>query len=168
MRDHPDNPPVPPQRIRPEFLLEHGSTRALSVAFAAANADEGTVWLFNPAANSLVACYNSGPDAERIVGFGQPVGRGLISMVFETEQAFCENDVQMNPAQDKSLDQKLGKPTRALIALPFYVQGETCGVISCVRLSSGDGFTGRDLDLVARAVDSFQQAIENSLAETSG
>ena len=145
-------------------LLEPGALAELSAAFAAANADEGTVWLRSPDGDCLVAFYNSGPDAERIVGFQQPLGSGLISMVFETEQAFCENEVQRSSVQDKRLDRHLGKDTRSLIAVPFGIRGEICGVISCVRLSGGNGFTGKDLDLVARAAEVFQDAIERSPA----
>lgn len=144
-------------------LLNDRLTGDLSAGFLAANADEGTVWLVDPGGGNLVAHYNSGPDAERIVGFQQPLGRGLISMVFETEQAFCENEVQRNHVQDKRLDQHLGKATQSLIAVPFGIGGETCGVISCVQLSNRNGFTGKDLDLVARAVEVFQDVIERSL-----
>jgi putative methionine-R-sulfoxide reductase with GAF domain len=140
----------------------------LATAFLAANADEGTVWLVDPSGESLVAQYNSGPNAGRIVGFSQPLGSGLISMVFETEQAFCENEVQRNDLQDKRLDRHLGKATQSLIAVPFSIGGATCGVISCVRLgdnpSNGGRFTGKDLDLVTLAAEVFQDAVERALA----
>ena len=151
-------------RIGFASLVDAEASAGLTAAFLAAHADEGTVWLMNPDGNGLVALSNSGPDAARIVGFQQPLGRGLISMVFETEQAFCENDVQRNAAQDKRLDQHLGKATQSLIAVPLIIGGEVCGVISCVQLSRKDGFTGRDLDLITRAADNLQQAIERSLA----
>lgn len=155
-------------RIGFASLVNAESSAGLAAAFLAANADEGTVWLVNPDGTGLVAQYNSGPDAERIVGFQQPLGSGLISMVFETEQAFCENEVQRNAAQDKRLDQRLGKATQSLIAVPLIIGGEVCGVVSCVQLSRTDGFTGRDLDLVARAAEAFQQAIERSLSDHAG
>ena len=164
MQESPEQPRGPLQRAGFDHLLDVGMKEDLSSAFLTAHADEGTVWFLSDDGGSLVARYNSGPDSERIVGFQQPLGRGLISMVFETEQAFCENDVQRNSVQDKRLDQRLGKATQALIAVPFGFRGEICGVISCVRLSSGNGFTGRDLDLVTRAAERFQETIERSLA----
>ena len=153
MQEPPDQSGNRLQRIGSENLLDARMTENLSAAFLAANADEGTVWFRSSDGGSLVACYNSGPDSERIVGFQQPLGRGLISMVFETEQAFCENDVQRNLVQDKRLDQRLGKATQALIAVPFGVRGETCGVISCVRLSDqeidGDACEKRRFEAVS-------------------
>ncbi|MEO7098974.1 MAG: GAF domain-containing protein [Luteolibacter sp.] len=149
-------------------LLDSGMAADLSAAFLAANADEGTVWLLSPTGDSLVAQYNTGADAVKIMGFQQPLGRGLISMVFETEQAFCENDVQRNCVQDKRLDRRVGKSTMALIAVPFSVRGEICGVISCVQLEGGisrrTGFTGMDLDRVMQAELALHQAVERSLA----
>jgi transcriptional regulator with GAF, ATPase, and Fis domain len=137
----------------------------LAGAFQDAHADEGTVWLVRPDEGHLVACYNSGPDSGRIIGFQQALGKGIISMVFETEQSFCENGIQQNSSQDKRLDQTVGKTTHSLIAVPFAIHGETCGVISCVRLfQSTDGFTGRDLDLIAMAAQRFEETLQTILA----
>jgi hypothetical protein len=143
---------------------------ALSVGLAGtfqdAHADEGTVWILRPDEGHLVAYYNSGPDSDRITGFQQPLGKGIISMVFETEQSFCENGIERNSSQDKRLDQTVGKTTHSLIAVPFAIYGETCGVISCVRLfQSTDGFTGRDLDLIAMAVQRFEKTLETILSD---
>ena len=150
-------------RIGFASLLSPEMADELSAAFREANADEGTVWLLDQERANLVACHNTGADAGKIAGFKQPLGKGLISMVFETEQAFCENDIQRNTVQDKRLDRHLGKSTMALIAVPFIVRGEICGVISCVKLESGGGFTGTDLDRIMRAEIILQQAVELAL-----
>lgn len=153
-------------RIGFAALLSPEMADDLSAAFREANADEGTVWLLDSDGGHLVAQHNTGVDADKIVGFQQPLGKGLISMVFETEQAFCENDIQRNTAQDKRLDRHVGKSTMALIAVPFIVRGEISGVISCVKLDgevSGTGFTGIDLDRVMRAEFTLQQAVERAL-----
>ena len=94
----------PPAVIAREVVCIAAQASALASAFQSAHADEGTVWLLNPAGDHLVACYNSGPDAERIAGFQQPLGKGIISMVMETEQSFCENNIHRNSTQDKRLD----------------------------------------------------------------
>lgn len=144
---------------------------SLHQAFRSAHGDEGTLWLLDETGRHLVATHNSGPDREKIEGFSQPLGSGLISMVFETEQAFSENDIQQNAIQDKRLDRRVGKETAALIAVPFIVRGEMCGVISCVQLSGVEreqyGFTGMDLDVVMRAEMILQEAIERSLLAAS-
>jgi GAF domain-containing protein len=149
-------------------LLDHAELAALAAAFHAAGADEGTVWLLDPDGHSLSAVRNTGPDAGLIEGFRQPVGSGLISMVLETEQLFCENEVQKNAAQDKRLDRRLGKITAAMIAVPLHLLGECRGVVSCVILQgpeAGRGFTGRDLDLVADAVTQLQVSMERAILQ---
>lgn len=156
------------QRAGIDRLLDAPAAAILADAFTAAEADEGTLWLADPEGTHLVAHHNSGPDARRIVGFAQPVGRGIISMVFETEQAFCENDMERNTTRDATLDRRIGKTTRAMIAVPFVIRGETCGVVSCVRLDNPEScpkdFDGRDLDAVVRAVGDFQNAVEATCA----
>ena len=54
---------------------------------------EGTVWLADKEEKNLVAVYNSGEDAASLVGFEQPIGAGIISMVFAQQQPYCENDI---------------------------------------------------------------------------
>ena len=158
-------------RIGFAALFTDAMGRDLHAAFLNAHADEGTVWLMDQAGRNMVAHFNSGPDKNKIEGFSQPLGSGLISMVFETEQAFSENEIQRNAIQDKRLDIRVGKETAALIAVPFIVRGELCGVISCVQLSGKarpqEGFTGSDLDIVMRAEAALQEAFERSLAAAS-
>jgi hypothetical protein len=156
------------QRIGIGRLLDAEAATVLSAAFREAQADEGTLWLADSSGENLIAVHNSGPDSPHIVGFAQPLGRGIISMVYETEQAFCENDIRCNSVRDSTLDLRLGKSTRAMIAVPFVIRGETCGVVSCVRMDGAESapadFTGRDLDAIVRGTGFLQQAIESSLA----
>ena len=122
-------------------LLDSTMRSVVNAGFASAGAHEGMIWLAERSGgaatevDALVAAYNTGPDAEKIVGkFRQPIGRGLISTVFAYEQPFCENNVYRNQKQDKTLDQSLGVVTVAMIAVPLYFAGAARGIISCVQL----------------------------------
>jgi hypothetical protein len=85
----------------------------------------------------------SGRNAEKIVGqFKQPLGSGLISMVFATEQPFLENEVTRNAQQSKLLDSQLDVQTHSLIAVPFHFLNACRGVVSCVRFKSPSGGAG--------------------------
>ena len=85
--------------------------------------------------NYLIPRFNTGPNAASFVGqFRQSVRAGMISMIVSTELPLCENDVAKNQQQDKSLDQKLGLQTCAMLATPLYFAGELRGVISAVQL----------------------------------
>jgi hypothetical protein len=104
------------------------------------DAHEGTVWMLDATRSFLVPRFNTGKKAAEFVGhFRQSLSSGMISMVVATEQPICENEVHKNQQQDKRLDQKLGLLTCAMIAIPFYFEGEMRGVISGVRLKPADG-----------------------------
>src|SRR5690348_11054245 len=86
----------------------------LRLGFTGAGAHEGTLWLADRAQEHLIGVYNTGPDAHLVRTFRQPLSAGLISLVFQSEQPFCENDVYRQVQQDKTIDRKLGKVTCAM------------------------------------------------------
>jgi hypothetical protein len=146
----------------------------LHVGLAEAGAHEGTVWLADRARQELVGVYNTGANAERIAGaerHRQPLSRGLISMVYRSEQPFCENDVHHHQAQDRALDRKLGLLTCAMIAVPLYFAQEIRGVISCVQLKPADappaddppGFTTESLRYAQFASAVLTRLIDHAL-----
>jgi hypothetical protein len=150
----------------------------LQLGFTGAGAHEGTVWLADHGREHLVGVYNTGPDAHLVRTFRQPLSAGLISMVFQTEQPFCENAVYRQSRQDKTLDRKLGKLTSAMIAVPFYFARSIRGVISCVQLRSADtdspgfgpeprGFEPEHLRSVQLSAAVLTRLIDHSLITTT-
>lgn len=124
-------------------LLDPLLREIIKQGFADAGAHEGTVWLVDAAGESLEPAHTVGPHAEKIVGqFKQPLGSGLISMVFATEQPFLENEVTRNTQQNKLLDAQLDVQTHSLIAVPFHFLNACRGVVSCVRFKSPNGGAG--------------------------
>lgn len=108
--------------------------KLLQEAFARIAADEGSIWLLDQEKQHLVVAYNSGPNSEKIMGFKQPVTKGIVSLVVASEHAFVENQVYKNAKHSATLDKKLQKTTYAMVAVPFYFLNEVRGVISCVQL----------------------------------
>jgi hypothetical protein len=166
------------QRIAADINVEQYSSlldplmrEVLTHGFAEAGAHEGTVWLVDAAGEYLVPAYNSGPNAALLVGkFRQPLGAGLICMVFASEQPFVENEVHKNPNANPLLDTLLHVQTCALIGVPFSFLQRCRGVISCVRLRQGDeqqalpdGFRPADLIAVQRAASVLARLIEYRL-----
>ncbi|MBM3834898.1 MAG: hypothetical protein FJ403_16815 [Verrucomicrobia bacterium] len=151
-------------------LLDGLMQETLRRGFAEANAHEGTVWLLDREEEHVVPAFNTGPEADKIVGqFKQPLTSGLICMVFASEQPFVENFVYKNSRQSKLLDSKLGVQTFALIAATFYFLNACRGVISCVQLrtaaaiSDPPGFTPEHLVSVQRTTAVFSRLFEFSL-----
>ncbi|MCB1237387.1 MAG: GAF domain-containing protein [Verrucomicrobiae bacterium] len=120
-------------------LIDPLARKVLHGAFQWVGADEGTVWLIDGGEENLVAAYNSGPRADELTGHRQPIGRGIVSLVFANERSYCENEIAAREAHDDTVDRKLGTRTEAMLATPFYFANALRGVISCVQLSREDG-----------------------------
>lgn len=166
--------------IQPEnfaSLLDPLARGVIQLGFDEAGAHEGTIWLPDSDGKHLVPAYNTGPDAEKIVGkFRQPFKRiegtyrtnsGLICMVFASEHPIVENEVYKNARQSNLLDEALKVQTYALIAVPFHFLKACRGVISCVqlkRLGEEDrdlpGFHFTQLTAIHRTAALLAQLIE--------
>jgi hypothetical protein len=160
--------------IQPEqfgSVMDPLMRQTLERGFADAGAHEGTVWLLDPGNEFLVPAWNSGPNADRLVGrFKQPLNAGLICMVFSSEQPFLENEVWKNSHQSKLLDSLLEVQTAAMIAVPFYFLSGCRGVVSSVQLRSSNdtaadpsGFRPEHLAHIQRATALLSKLIELKL-----
>lgn len=139
----------------------------LASAFRAANATEGTFWLADFDTGELVPIYNNGEQAGKILSdIRQPLGKGLIGMVFATEQSFCENEVYKNSMHSKGVDQCVNMITTSMIAAPVFFGKKTRGVVSCVRLKADvdstdpPGFTHEDFRHIQVAADTVEVLIQ--------
>ncbi|RFC44251.1 MAG: hypothetical protein DVB23_002375 [Verrucomicrobia bacterium] len=146
-------------------VLDGVARRVLLDGFRAAGADEGTVWIANPGARELVPVMNSGPDEESFLRqFRQPLDRGVISMVFLSGHAFCENEVSRNATHDRTIDAALSQVTVAMIAVPLFFANRPRGVASCVRLGSG-AFEMAHLREMQHCVAVFERMIDGGLLQ---
>lgn len=152
-------------------LVDASAKTLLRDAFSAAGGCEGTLWIADTKAGELVACYNTGGDASKLVGFRQPMGQGIISMVYAQQQPYCENRIQASAGHDDTLDRKIAKHTTAMIAVPFYFAFGLQGVISCVQLeeaaSARDGFTSADVELIVRVSNLVERLINEALVSAA-
>lgn len=148
-------------------LIDSGALLLLRESFTAAGGCEGTVWLIDPKAGELVACYNSGAESRRLVGFRQPIGQGIVSMVFAQQHPYCENHIAASAGHDDTLDRKIAKHTTAMIAVPFYFAFGLRGVVSCVQLAEAPksrvGFSSADVETLSRAVNLVERLIDGTL-----
>jgi hypothetical protein len=152
-------------------LLDPLMHEVLRCGFTEAGASEGTVWLLDSPSLHLVPGYNSGPNADKLVGkFRQPLSAGLICMVFASEQPFLENGVHLNARQSKLADTMLQVQTFALIAVPFYFLRRCRGVVSAVQLKASKspgpnppGFSPCDLTAIQRAASILTRLMEYRL-----
>ncbi|MBV9491043.1 MAG: GAF domain-containing protein [Verrucomicrobia bacterium] len=139
--------------------------------FRQVGADEGTIWLVDAERKHLVPAYNTGPHTKDLVGvFRQPLGEGLVSLVFANGQSLVENEVYKNIDHSKRVDHALSQRTEAIMIVPFQVLGDVDGVISCVVLGDAQGeprrqFTAEQLEFLAFQARVFGALFQNSLLE---
>lgn len=148
-------------------LLDEHLIHLLGDVFERVGGCEGTVWLADRSEGNLVAVYNSGIDAESLIGFEQPIGTGIISMVFSQQQPYCENEISSSAGHDDTLDKKISKHTTAMIAVPFYFAFGLRGVISCVQLeespTSKEGFSSSDVAELGNVSNIIERLINEAL-----
>lgn len=155
-------------------LLDPLVRKVLKGAFQWTGGDEGTVWLADAEEEALVAMFNTGPHSGDLIGYQQPLGRGIISLVYANEQPYCENEIAKRDGHDDTVDRKLGTETGAMIAVPFYFAFGLRGVISCVQLTrdNGDekqapGFDTRHVEEISAAATVVERMINGRLLATS-
>lgn len=134
----------------------------------AAGSANSALWLV--ADNSLAAVLGIGPHAKHFVdSYEQPLERGIISLVYVSGQAVCENAISSNPDHSPILDNKLGITSDAMIAVPVIALGELVGVITCVHTRPADStaepstFGAKDLREMEFAAACTGRILDSSL-----
>lgn len=130
----------------------------LRQVMAATRASESAVWVADPEQVHLVPVVGLGPLAPRYVQrFAQPLASGLVSMVYDSGQSFCENDVESHPGHSPGLDLELGMRTRAMMAVPLHYAGRLRGVLTAVHLAKPDDPPGGDRSFAATDLATFER-----------
>lgn len=120
-------------------LWGHRAEELLCNTAAQVGAHALGVWLRDRDNQHLVLAFNAGaggmtmPEQVR-----QPITEGIISLVLHSEQPFLENHVQKNAQHSKLVDLALHQHTEAMIVVPFYLQNQCRGVLSCVQVRRDD------------------------------
>ncbi|MDF1657564.1 MAG: GAF domain-containing protein [Verrucomicrobiales bacterium] len=154
-------------------LFDEVAISLLREAFNHVGGCEGTIWLADSEEKFLVASYNSGDEAGSLIGFEQPIGSGIISMVFSQQQPYCENNIQASSGHDDTLDRKMSKHTTALLAVPLYFAFGLRGVISCVQLEEVDsgegneGFSSADIEALALVSNVVERLVNETLLSSA-
>jgi hypothetical protein len=136
--------------------------------FRHVGADEGTIWLADTEGKNLVPAYNTGPRAKDLVAvFHQPMGEGLVALVFANGQPLVENEVYKNEDHSKRVDHALGQRTEAMMIVPFHFLGDLRGVISCVVLGEATGELPKQFTADQLEFFSFQSRVLGALFQNS-
>lgn len=151
-------------------LIGDPGLSVLRSAMDSVGADSMSVWLSDADQANLVVTHSE-PNRE-FVGWKQPLGEGITSLAYVSEQSLCENRVYLNEDHSKRADEALGQVTYALIVTPFYIAGTLRGVVSCVQLKESPdapdpaGFSARHMNRVRRLGTALERLVNYRLITT--
>lgn len=149
--------------------IDEAFNNKLTEAIESVHADEGSVWWLNRGGEELVPVANTGPDADKMVlKYAQPLDRGIISLVLKSEDNLVDDDVQHNPDHEIALDETLGRFTKSMLVVPFYVFGVLKGVVTAVIMFNGDHrkFKMEDLEWLRYHTGVLSNQIEQRLMKS--
>lgn len=134
-----------------------------------AGGDEGVLWLVDDIKRELRPCFSTGSHMEIFLQeMCQPLGEGLISMVFFTENSICESDVGARKEYAPLVDLQLGAKTQAMIAIPVFFAQRCRGVFSAVLFEKEevikDSFRRVDFETLSRAAALWSELMDSQLA----
>jgi putative nucleotidyltransferase with HDIG domain len=128
----------------------------------AIQAEAESLWLLD-ADTGLLACrFATGPEAEAIKRVTVPLGKGVVGVSVERQEAIILPDAQQDPRFFRGADQQTGFVTTSLLCVPLVRHGRAIGAIEAVNKLDGHLFSDDDLDLLRNIADSAALAIENA------
>lgn len=108
------------------------------------HAHEGSIWIKPVGQPALVVAYNHGRRPERMEDkVAVPLGEGLVSKCFLERSVVHPLGLFRSPEQSDRVDATLGQLTVNQVAVPFWMFGECCGVLSAVQLCADDNVPAR-------------------------
>jgi phosphoserine phosphatase len=112
----------------------------VSAAKQVLNADRGSVWLYDPAADELVLEVATGIRPVRV-----PAGAGLVGACARSRQIINVPDCYADPRFDPGVDKSSGYRTRCMLTLPLVDHKDILvGVMQVLNKAGGGVFDGRD------------------------
>lgn len=126
----------PDLRDRGRALLER--------ARAACDAAEATFWVVSEDGTALLGALNVGRTPAAVEGAQVPIGRSLIGVVASLQLAVSSGP---EASFNRSVDERTGTATQAMVAAPVTSDGRLCGVLSAINPRSAAGtFSPEQLD----------------------
>jgi len=159
-----------------DALFSHHSVDAmvretLLLSLDVLGAEGGTVYLHDPADDTLVFRYVVGPMAEKYTGQRMPANTGIAGKVFRSGEPDLAGDVSRRDDHNRSLDEKSGYRTQSTMTVPMKrPNGAPIGVMQILNARPAPGepfrqFDERDLEVLEVLCGQAASAIEQARLE---
>jgi GAF domain-containing protein len=123
--------------------------------------EAATLFCLDRATNELSFAIVLNPASNHLQGTHFPSSQGLAGWVARNRQPLLIPNARSDPRFVATFDRQTGFETRSLVCVPLLAFGEVWGVIELINKTSGEAFTGRDLQILRTigALGGFMQAI---------
>lgn len=146
--------------------LDDTIREALNLCLELAEAEAGSLVLFDPETRKLVYQYVIGEAAEEITGMKLDPDRGIAGQVFTTSESLITEDVSKVESHLHEVDERTGYVTQNMVTVPLKsITGEPIGVLQVLNKRVG-AFGNNDVQLIQIMASEIAVGVESSrLAE---
>ncbi len=139
---------------------------ALALCLEIAEADAGSLVLYDPKKEKLVYRYVIGEAAATITGLEIAPTQGIAGQVFTSGESLISEDVSKEKSHMREVGERAGYVTHNMVTVPLKsVDGAPIGVIQVLNKREG-AFTENDVRLIAIMASEVAAAVESArLAE---
>jgi signal transduction histidine kinase len=128
--------------------IEELVREALDTSLTLAEAEAGSILLYDPAKQKLVFRYVVGDKADELTGTELGPDQGLAGMVFQSGRTFVSEDVGTDRAHLRELGEEVGYVTRNMVTVPLMSpEAEPLGVMQVLNKRGGQ-FDEHDINLI--------------------
>ncbi len=120
-------------------------TQIVESATELTEGEASSLMLLNPENNKLYFEIALGPKGPSLKQYSVNMGEGIAGWVAEKNTSLIVNDVQNDARYYPDISQKIGFPTRSILAVPMRVKDKLVGVIEIINKRGGKSFTEEDL-----------------------
>ncbi len=136
--------------------------QALDISLEIADAEAGSILLYDPDAGKLRFEYVVGEKADELVGTEIEPDQGIAGLVFQSGEIHISEDVAAEQAHLRDIGEKLGYTTQNMVAVPLKSSsGKPFGVIEVLNKREGH-FDENDVNLIDIMAAQIGVAIENT------
>ncbi len=136
--------------------------QALDMSLEIANAEAGSILLYDPDADKLRFEYVVGAKADELMGTEIEADKGIAGLVFQAGEIHISEDVAAEQAHLREIGERIGYTTENMVAVPLKSSaGKPFGVIEVLNKREGH-FDENDVNLIGIMAAQIGMAIENA------
>lgn len=135
---------------------------ALDISLEVAEADAGSILLYDPDKAKLVFEYVVGEKADELMGMELEPDQGLAGQVFQTAESSVSEDVSKEKAHLRQVGEEVGYVTTNMVTVPLKsVEGQPIGVMQVLN-KRGGAFDEHGVTLIEIMAAQIAAAIETA------